>query len=70
MTRLKLAADFEVISGRHQTNLLVVFPALKMDRGEKEENSGIGRILPPELHAMLLGVVVVSGLILGRSQLG
>jgi hypothetical protein len=36
---------------------------------EEEEYSSVGRVLPPELHAVFLGVVVVAGLVLGMGQL-
>ncbi len=49
--------------------LLFVSPALEVYGREEEEDAGVGRVLPPELHAVLLGVVVVATLVLGVSQL-
>ena len=51
-------------------NSLVISPALKVYGGEEQEDAGVGRVLPPELHAVLLGVLVVAGLVLGVRQLG
>ena len=54
----------------HHINSLVISPALKVYGGEEQEDAGVGRVLPPELHAVLLGVLVVAGLVLGVRQLG
>ena len=50
-------------------NLLVIFPALEVDGGQEKKNPGVGGVLSPELHAVLLGVVVVAGLVLRVRQL-
>ena len=57
---------------RNSLNLsysLVISPALKVNGGEEEEDAGVGRVLPPQLHAVLLGVLVVPRLVLGVGQL-
>jgi hypothetical protein len=50
--------------------LLVIFPALKVNGGQEEEDARVGRVLSPQLHAVLLGVLVVARLVLGVRQLG
>ena len=47
---------------------LVISPALKVYRGEEEEDARVGRVLPPQLHAVLLRVLVVPGLVLRVRQ--
>ncbi len=42
----------------------LVFSVLEMYGREQEEDSCVGRVLPQELHAVFLGVVVVAGLVL------
>ena len=41
-----------------------------MYRGEEQEHARVGRVLAPQLHAVLLRVLVVPGLVLGVRQLG
>ena len=49
---------------------LVIFPALKVNRGQQKQDARVGGILPPELHAVLLRVLVIAALVLAVGQLG
>ncbi len=49
---------------------LVIFPALEVYRGEQQQHSRVCGVLPPELHAVLLRVLVVAALVLAVGQLG
>ena len=63
----KLTIDLPILYYQYHY-LLVVSPALEVNGGEEEEDARVGRVLPPELHRVLLSIVIVPALIKIRFQ--
>ena len=55
---------------KRETNLLLKSSTLEVYRAEEQQDAGVLWFMSPQLHAVLLGTLIVAGLVFTVGKLG